>query len=72
MRFNYTNGKEAKYLVAIHYDTTDDYYYFNRFNEAKRLFNSVKEDATKAGRVCSLVLSDLKADVRKDFYRVGL
>ena len=69
MRFDYSKGKEARYLVAIHYETTDDYYFFHYYADAKLLFKNCKEN--NGAKIRTLVLSDLKLDVRKDFFRGG-
>ena len=67
MRFDYTKGQVAKYMVSIHRESGDDFYYFHYFKGAKELFDSAK---TREAEGTSLSLYDMKKDIRKEYARV--
>ena len=64
MRFNYTKGQYANYMVSIHREIGEDFYYFHYFKEAKQFFDRQKESE---GKGTSISLWDMKNDIRKDF-----
>jgi hypothetical protein len=68
MRFNYTKGQYANYMVSIHREIGEDFYYFHYFKEAKEFFDTAKTRETKG---TSLSLWDMKKDIRKDYERIG-
>lgn len=65
MRFDYTKGKSARYLVSLHGWDVVDRYYFHYFKEAKDLFEQVKANQLKEGHKVSIY--DLKTDELKAF-----
>lgn len=65
MKFDYTKGKKARYLVNIYGWNASDQYYFHYFREAKEMFNNIKEKSLKEGR--SVSIYDLTKDIRKEF-----
>lgn len=67
MRFDYTKGQGAKYMVSIHRESGDDFYYFHYFKGAKELFDSAK---TREAEGTSISLYDMKKDIRKEYVRV--
>lgn len=68
MRFDYTKGKEAKYLVGIHGENFGDQYYFHYYKEAKAMFDKMKENHRGSG--VALNLYDMTNDVRKAFLKL--
>lgn len=66
MKFDYTHGKEAKYMVSIHGWNFDDHYYFGEAAAAKKMFKEIAERKEKG---ITASLWDMKRDIRKDFIR---
>ena len=67
MKFDYTKGLKAKYLVSVHNWQVDDFYYFHYFKEAKTLFESITEEKYKG---FSVSLYDMDTDVKKMFKKL--
>jgi hypothetical protein len=67
MRFDYTHGKGAKYLVSLYGFNVEDKYYCDTYKEAKRIFNSIKMGKHAEGTVVSL--TDMQKDYRKMFFK---
>ena len=67
MRFDYTKGKEPRYMVSSHRELTDDHCYFHYYKEAAEMFEKLKTSETHG---TSISLYDLKLDVRKAYARV--
>lgn len=69
MRFCHTNGKDGRYLVAIHYNVFSDYHYYHYYREAKKKFDELKAsgDAGHAMKGTALSLYDMVKDVRKEY-----
>lgn len=68
MRFDRTQGKEARYLVGVYGWNVQDYYYYHEYREAKAMFEQLK--AHKWAKGTALHITDMKRDVRKDYVRV--
>ena len=66
MKFNYTHGNEAKYMVSVYGWNISDYYYCHEYKQAKELFNKLKELVKDA----SISIYDIKKDIRKEFAKV--
>lgn len=67
MRFDRTNGKEARYMVNIYEGNVDDHYYYHYFRDADKMFNGLLRIPKKKGT--SISLYDMKKDVRKAFQK---
>ncbi len=67
MRFDYTKGKEAKYMVTLYSWNVNDRSFFHSFDEAKALFDRLKNSELKDALVS---LWDVKKDVRKEYVRL--
>lgn len=67
MRYDYTKGKEARYILSVNRWNGSDYLYFHEYSEAKRAFEKHKLIVEEYGT--SLNIYDLKKDVRKCHYR---
>ena len=67
MKFDYTKGKSAKYMVSLYGWNVQDRYYFHYMKEAKDTFEQIKANHLKAGLIASIY--DLKTDERKAFAR---
>lgn len=65
MRFDYTKGEEAKYVVSLYNWNINDHLYYHTYKEAKEHFNKLKNGFFPEGTVVSIY--DLKKDVRKAF-----
>ena len=66
MKFDYTKGQEARYMVSIYRWNVDDHYYLHNYRDAKKLFDEIKQKEEDA----SVSLWDLKKDIRKEYARV--
>lgn len=62
MRFDYTNGKTAKYILSIYSDVIADHYYYADLASARKLFN--KLTSAELPRGTSVHIYNLKKDVR--------
>lgn len=76
MRFDYTHGKEARYVVVLYSLTgfSSDHYYFHEYRKAKEFFKQACE--TEQARetestVEAISVYDMKRDIRKDFCRIS-
>lgn len=67
MKFDYTHGNKAKYIVSIYGWNVADHYYCDSYKGAKQLFDSIKSEKHEEGTILSL--SDSIKDVRKEFVR---
>lgn len=67
MKFDHTQGKEARYIVSIYAWNVNDMYYYHTFKDAKALYNRIKEEGLERGTILSI--SDMKKDIRKGFYK---
>ena len=67
MKFNYTKGEEARYLVMVYMELGDDQYYYHTYREAKAKFEALKEDESLEDGA-HLSIYDMINDVRKDYY----
>lgn len=68
MKFNYTKGRDPKYMVSLHRHDVDDFYYFHYFKEAKELFKKLRDGKQPKDTVINLW--DVVHDVRKDYVRL--
>ena len=41
MKFNYTHGKTARYIVSLYKFNCNDKYYCHYYTDAERIFNSI-------------------------------
>lgn len=69
MRFDYTKGQSAKYLVSVYYGMLEDHYYFHYYKDAKKLFEDLKSKKEDLGGA-SVSINDLEKDIRKDYARI--
>lgn len=72
MKFDYTHGNEAKYMVSRYGWATQDQYYVDSMATAKKLFEALKgrnEWKSTSSEWKSISIYDLKKDVRKAFVR---
>ena len=67
MRFDYTHGNGAKYIVTLYGCNVEDHYYLDTYKDAKRLFERIKGGKHEKGTALSL--SDIVKDHRKEFYK---
>lgn len=68
MKFDYTEGKKATYMISVHWWNGGDQYYFGGYRKAKEHFNKLAENV-KDG--VSISLYDMKKDTKKDFVKGG-
>lgn len=70
MKFDFTKGQPAKYMVSIYEpDGSHDKLYYHYFREAKRKVNWLKENESyEKGTIISLY--DMQKDARKEFVRI--
>lgn len=68
MRFDYTHGEKARYMVSIYAWNVNDHYYFHSFKDASQFFEKAKKDYE--GRDYFIGLNDLRRDIRKDWAKV--
>lgn len=66
MRFDYTHGNEAKYMVSLYGWNVQDYYYYASYKDAKEAFKNIQSEGHKD---VALSLWDLKKDVRKEYVK---
>lgn len=64
MKFDYTKGKEARYIVSLHSWNISDHYYTHTFKDAVKLFDRLKGRLQEG---MSVSVYDLKKDLRKAF-----
>lgn len=67
MRFDYTKGKDARYMVSIYGETIEDKYYYHYHKEAKAMFEQMKKHGFEKGTALSIY--DIKQDIRKAFIK---
>ena len=67
MKFDYTKGNVAKYIVSVYNWNLNDHYYFHYYNDAKKMFNELSSKKFDEGT--SISISDIVKDIRKDFYK---
>lgn len=67
MRFDYTHGNKAKYMVSLYGFNVEDHYYCDTYKGAKAVYDGLLGASHAKGTVLSL--SDLTKDVRKEFKR---
>ena len=65
MNFDYTHGKEARYLVSVHWDMVSDGYYVSDLKTANKMFNDFVRNYSP--NIVSIY--NLKNDVRKALFR---
>lgn len=66
MRFDYTDGKKAKYIVNHYNWNVEDHSYYHSYSEAKEAFERLKKVVQKGGVVS---IYDMEKDVRKAFHK---
>ena len=67
MRFDYTHGNRAKYIVSLYGWNVGDHYYCDSYKQAKRIFDDIKNREHEKGTTLSL--SDIAKDIRKEFMK---
>lgn len=67
MKFNYTRGKEARYMVHVYAWNVNDMYYVHYYKDARRLYESILTGTLESGTAVSIY--DIKKDIRKAFYK---
>ena len=70
MRFDFTKGKTAKYMVSIYMpDGCYDHLYYHSHREAKEKFDKLsKSGHYEKGTAMSLY--DIQKDIRKEYARI--
>ena len=68
MKFDFTHGKSAKYLVSVHRWDISDQYYVHSMKDAKEIFENLKVKNQPSDTTISIY--DLIRDIRKDYVRV--
>lgn len=66
MKFDYTNGKKARYMTSAYGWNIEDHYYFHYYRDAKAMLAKLVKEADPDTIVS---VYDIGADVRKDFVR---
>lgn len=67
MKFDYTKGEKAKYMVGVYRETVNDHYYVHSMAEAKKLFSNLAMKERKGVRIS---IYDMVKDVRKAFIQL--
>ena len=67
MKFDYTNGKTAKYGVTVYSWNVNDINYFHYLKDAKAFFEKLKNKEYEPDTIISIY--DLKKDIRKSYMR---
>lgn len=68
MRFDYT-GKEVRWIVSVHSDNTDDFYYYHDYAEARKNFKYIVNNTFAPHQSGTrVILRNAKTDERKAFY----
>ena len=70
MKFDYTHGEPARYLVIITWWNGRDMYYFNTHKEAIKLYKSIQASSNDYPKGAVISLYDIRKDVRKEFSRI--
>ena len=68
MKFDYTDGNEARYMVSVYGWNIEDQYYVHTMFEARKLFKGLTE-AHKDSNV-AISIYNLSTDTRKEFIRL--
>lgn len=71
MRFYYTEGKEARYLVgSYNFTPSFDLYYTHYLKDAQRIFNDIKGYALTEGKgkSISVKIQDIKKGIVKAYW----
>lgn len=66
MRFDYTKGKKARYVVSLYGWNIEDHYYFNNYKEAGEMYKQLLKKHKDEVATC-LGIYDLDKDIRKAF-----
>lgn len=67
MKFDYTKGETAKYIVNVYYPVwSDDHYYYHSYKDSMEKFNQLKENRTDV----RISVYDLKNDIRKAYAKL--
>ena len=69
MRFDFTKGKEPRYLVQVYAEWGNDQFYYYYFKEAMEKFRKLKEKEWGIGTI--ITVYDMVKDIRKEYVRVG-
>jgi NifB/MoaA-like Fe-S oxidoreductase len=64
MKFDYTHGKTAKYMVSVHGWNVNDQYYYGDYKSAKEMFSRMVDRRLDG---VSVSLWDMVKDIRKEF-----
>ena len=67
MKFDYTHGKKAKYMVSFHTELIGDQYYFSDFHNANEMFKRMANEEREKGTAVSLY--DMATDTRKKYHK---
>ena len=68
MKFDRTDGKQARYMVSIYRERTADQIYYHYYRPAKECFDRIKNGEQEKGNTISLY--DINKDVRKAFAKL--
>lgn len=77
MRFDFTDGKEPKYIVTVYRFNQDDKYYFSDYKEARKFYKDCEgnwerfHNNFKGGPLTVVSLSNMITDKRLEFRRFG-
>ncbi len=66
MKFDYTKGKKAQYMVSIYSWNFSDHYYFSDADTAKKFFKKAGKEKEEG---VSVSLWDMQKDIRKEFVK---
>ena len=66
MKFDYTKGQTARYMVSVYRELVSDQYYFHYYADAKKLF----DDIVKKEKGAIISIYDMIYDIRKNFIKV--
>lgn len=70
MKFDFTKGKPARYLVGIYMpDGCYDHLYYHYYREAKQKIKQLI-DSKHYEKGTRISLSDIKKDIRKEYIRL--
>ena len=67
MKFDYTKGKTARYMVSAYRWNGSDQYYLHYYKEAKQIFELMK---THESEDTIITIYDMKTDTCKDYRKI--
>lgn len=67
MKFDYTQGKEPRYVASAYAWNLNDAYYTHYLKDAEEIFEKLKGNTWEGDVIISVY--DLKLDIRKKYFR---